>query len=163
MTTNRNRRAPGFTRVRPTPDELDKLRAKTEKAGMTYRGPNVYRVACEACGKRIWGSGMGIGSHRRACLGVPPANGNPERHRVVGMLTPDLEQDRSQASVTTADLVDLSFYDAVAAWHRLDDARLAGKLPGIAYLVVRSEADPEPQWAKARRGNWALRVQEVTA
>ena len=31
------------------------------------RYPSVYRVRCKRCGKELWGSGLGIGSHRRAC------------------------------------------------------------------------------------------------
>lgn len=29
------------------------------------RSPSVYRVQCTVCGKRIWGSGLGIGSHKK--------------------------------------------------------------------------------------------------
>ena len=52
-----------FTRVTPTAEEVEAYRRKEG------RGPTQYRVACNACGKRIWGSGMGIGSHRKACPG----------------------------------------------------------------------------------------------
>lgn len=36
-------------------------------------GPTVRRGECERCGKRIWLSGMGIVSHRRACHTAMPA------------------------------------------------------------------------------------------
>jgi hypothetical protein len=55
---------PTYERVNPTDAELAKYRAKN--AG---RLPSAYRVRCRACGRRIWGSGMGIGSHNRACKG----------------------------------------------------------------------------------------------
>jgi hypothetical protein len=29
-------------------------------------GPGVYRYRCTWCGKRLWGSGLGIGSHNRS-------------------------------------------------------------------------------------------------
>lgn len=154
MTTNRFRQAPGFTRVRPTADELDEYRRKD----VGHRGPTSYRVRCDECHKRIWGSGLGIGSHRRACPGVPPANGNPDRHRVVAARVAEVGAD----FVTAAALTDLSWSDAQDEWKRLDDARRAGNLPNVAYLVVRSEADPDVRWAKAHRGNWDLTVR-VTA
>lgn len=52
-----------FTHVKATADEVA---AYVKRAG---RQPSVHRVACNACGKRVWGSGMGIGSHRKACPG----------------------------------------------------------------------------------------------
>lgn len=51
-----------FRRVAATAAELVEWREA--HAG---RYPSVYRVQCRACGKRLWGSGLGIGSHRRAC------------------------------------------------------------------------------------------------
>lgn len=46
----------GFDYVSPTADEL----ARRGKS-------NGRMLVCLRCGTRIWGSGMGIGSHRRAC------------------------------------------------------------------------------------------------
>ena len=31
------------------------------------RSPAVYRLACLTCRERIWGSGLGIGAHRKGC------------------------------------------------------------------------------------------------
>jgi hypothetical protein len=56
--------ATGFTLVIPTAAELAAWRSKNPR-----RHPP-YRSKCSACGKRIWHSGMGIGSHRRACKGA---------------------------------------------------------------------------------------------
>lgn len=55
-----------FERVSATPEEAEAWK-------LTHKGhrPSVYRVRCQACGKRLWGSGLGIGSHRRACPGAP--------------------------------------------------------------------------------------------
>jgi hypothetical protein len=58
--------AEGFQRVLATTKELAEWRAHT---GRPY--PSVHRVACLACGRRLWGSGLGIGAHRRACPGAP--------------------------------------------------------------------------------------------
>jgi hypothetical protein len=59
--------ASGFTRVTSTPEERAEWKAK-------HPGPwsAPYRVQCDACKKRIWLSGLGVGSHRRACPGHPP-------------------------------------------------------------------------------------------
>jgi hypothetical protein len=57
------RTAPGVTRVKATPEENADWRVKR---------PGTYpphRVQCDACGKRMWLSGIGLGSHRRACKG----------------------------------------------------------------------------------------------
>jgi len=61
------RGVPGFTRVRETPEELADYKRK--HFGSV---PVVYRIQCDDCGARIWGGGLGIGSHRRACKGAPP-------------------------------------------------------------------------------------------
>lgn len=53
----------GFTQVRPTADEIAAWQAKYPR-----RHPP-YRSACSRCGRRIWHSGIAIGSHRRACKG----------------------------------------------------------------------------------------------
>ena len=53
----------GFKRVRETQEELADYKAK--HSGWTPG--SVYMLECLGCGKRIWGSGIGIGSHRRAC------------------------------------------------------------------------------------------------
>jgi hypothetical protein len=48
----------GYVRVNPTEAERDDYRAS--HGGFP---PAVYRVRCLACGKRLWNSGLGIGSH----------------------------------------------------------------------------------------------------
>ena len=58
----------GFTQVVPTADE----RAAWDKKYPRQAGYYPYRSKCSSCGKRIWHSGIGIGSHRRACPGAPP-------------------------------------------------------------------------------------------
>lgn len=52
-----------FLRVHPTGDEIAEWRRKNPER----RYPSVYRVECLACGKRIWGSGIAIGAHRKVC------------------------------------------------------------------------------------------------
>lgn len=55
----------GFRYVNATPEEWQ------ERLDKGYaRGGRVYRLACLACGQRIWGSGLGCGAHRRACKGA---------------------------------------------------------------------------------------------
>jgi hypothetical protein len=56
-------RLPDFTRVKPTEEE----NAAYARNHGGRRHASVYRLKCDWCGKRIWGSGLGIGSHRRAC------------------------------------------------------------------------------------------------
>ena len=58
--------ANGYTRVPFTRQEWKQY---VDKKG---RPPVVHRVACDHCGKRLWGSGLGIGSHNKACPGSPP-------------------------------------------------------------------------------------------
>lgn len=58
-------RRPDFREVRPTDDE---------RADWAKRFPNrakypPYRAEHIPCGRRIWYSGIGIGSHMRACPG----------------------------------------------------------------------------------------------
>lgn len=53
-----------FREVRPTPDELSDWHAQYG----TRRVPP-YRAEHIPCGTRIWYSGLGIGSHMRACRG----------------------------------------------------------------------------------------------
>ena len=55
----------GFRYVTATREENAEWRAKHK------RHSSQYRLVCTACGKRLWGSGLGIGSHRRACKGTP--------------------------------------------------------------------------------------------
>lgn len=57
-----------FRRVTATAEELEEWRVKHARrvhGGWSGLRPSVYRVECLECGARIWGSGMGIGSHRR--------------------------------------------------------------------------------------------------
>jgi hypothetical protein len=53
--------------VTATPEEIAEFKRR-------HQGfpPGVYRLECRACGRRIWGSGLGVGSHRRACKGPKP-------------------------------------------------------------------------------------------
>lgn len=46
--------------VQATPEEVQAFKAKNR------RNPDLRLLECD-CGKRIWASGMGIGSHERAC------------------------------------------------------------------------------------------------
>lgn len=50
-----------YRRVSPTAEE--RAAYLTRKPGA--RGAAVYRLECLTCGARIWGSGLGIGSHER--------------------------------------------------------------------------------------------------
>jgi hypothetical protein len=52
---------PDVREVRATQDEIDAWRRKYPRR----RPP--YRVECVHCGTRMWLSGIGLGSHRRAC------------------------------------------------------------------------------------------------
>jgi len=52
-----------FERVTPTAEEVEEYRTRR---GFGF-APPVYRVRCKRCGKRLWGSGLGIGAHRRKC------------------------------------------------------------------------------------------------
>jgi hypothetical protein len=54
-----------FLRVSSTPEEI----AQWHKEHGAKSQPRVYRVECRSCHKRLWGSGIGIGAHRRACPG----------------------------------------------------------------------------------------------
>lgn len=56
MSTTTKNPPRGFTYVSPTAEELSR-RGKS----------NARMVRCLRCGTRIWGSGMGLGSHRRKC------------------------------------------------------------------------------------------------
>lgn len=50
-----------FDRTFPTREEM------ADWLGSHRYPPSVYRVVHRPCGKRLWGSGLGIGAHRRAC------------------------------------------------------------------------------------------------
>jgi hypothetical protein len=54
----------GFVYVTPTQDEVEEWKRRYPN-----QSTRQYRLQCEDCDKRIWGSGIGIGSHRRACRG----------------------------------------------------------------------------------------------
>ena len=58
-------RRPDFREVRPTEAELADWRAKRPRQYPPYHAVHI------ACGKRMWYSGIGIGSHLRACKGKP--------------------------------------------------------------------------------------------
>lgn len=53
----------GYRSVRASPEEI----AAYLRSHPGYRYPAVDRVECIATGRRIWASGLGIGSHERAC------------------------------------------------------------------------------------------------
>jgi hypothetical protein len=55
----------GFDQVRPTEAE----KADWDRKYPRQAGHYPYRSACQRCGRRIWHSGIGVGSHRRACKG----------------------------------------------------------------------------------------------
>ena len=57
-----------FNRVRPTPEETQEFKAKRGHS------PGTHRIECKICGKRLWGSGLGIGSHTRKCNRWTPAS-----------------------------------------------------------------------------------------
>lgn len=65
MTQTQRRRADyaaaGYCEVTATPEEVDEYRRKNGG-----HRPSVYRVECLRCGRRIWYSGLGRGSHDRA-------------------------------------------------------------------------------------------------
>lgn len=62
----RARKAPHpFLYVQATAEEVEAWRRKHNG-----RWPSQYRLECQWCGTRIWGSGLGIGSHRRGCAGA---------------------------------------------------------------------------------------------
>ncbi len=57
-------------------DEFDRVTPTTEEraayaAANRFR-PSVYRLQCRTCGARIWGSGLGIGSHLRSRAHLRP-------------------------------------------------------------------------------------------
>jgi hypothetical protein len=56
-----------FRQVKPTPEE----RADWFKTHVPAHHPP-YRAEHIPCGKRMWYSGLGIGSHLRACPGKRP-------------------------------------------------------------------------------------------
>lgn len=60
-----------FRQVTPTPEEVAGW-YKTHAPN--HRPP--YRAEHKPCGKRMWYSGIGIGSHLRACRSTPPRQGS---------------------------------------------------------------------------------------
>jgi len=84
----------GFRRVSATAEE---------RATYGKRAPAVYRLECLECGARIWGSGLGIGSHRRSRAHMRPGLLRQAEH---------MESLAAQASGTDAD------------WYKADAARL---------------------------------------
>lgn len=62
MATSSRRQIEGFRRVAATQEEIQAWRD-----AHNGRYPSVGRVRCLGCDKRLWGSGLGIGAHRRAC------------------------------------------------------------------------------------------------
>lgn len=72
---NYNQRVPGAGQYRKTKDHPQfrtlPVISDVERLDAYVRNISVFRVECRDCGKRIWGSGLGIGSHNRACPGSP--------------------------------------------------------------------------------------------
>lgn len=62
---------PPFRWVVPTADEVQGYR-DTHHGRLPHH--TVRRMACRVCEKRIWGSGLAIGAHRRSCPGHRPAD-----------------------------------------------------------------------------------------
>lgn len=52
-----------FTRVSATSEEIAKYRDSHNGSGPG----RISRVKCNACGLRMWGAGLAIGSHGRTC------------------------------------------------------------------------------------------------
>jgi hypothetical protein len=67
-----------FKRVKPTVAEF------VEYVTRNGHEPRVHRVECQRCGKRVWGSGLGTGSHNRACVKRHEAAVNAEIERNIG-------------------------------------------------------------------------------
>lgn len=62
-------RRPDFRAVRATPEEVQAYRDQSKRRGGSTSVPGVPRAECVYCGTRIWYSGLGIGSHKKACPG----------------------------------------------------------------------------------------------
>lgn len=74
----------------------------------------------------------------------------PEMHRVIA-------RTKDGRFVTHSSLAS-DWHTAQRVWNKLDEARRAGKLPLIEYLVVRNCADPDPRWKNAEYSESALAV-----
>lgn len=62
MSSRTTRTAPwGFEYVLPTVAEITAYTTKHDHL------PTSYRLRCMTCRERIWGSGLGIGAHRKGC------------------------------------------------------------------------------------------------
>lgn len=61
----------GYTVVAATPQELADWCTKNPNRPR----PSTRRLRCDSCGRRIWGSGLGVGSHNRSktCAATPRA------------------------------------------------------------------------------------------
>jgi len=70
----------GFKWVVPTAEELQAYRDSHYGNFPHYA---VRRMVCRACGTRIWGAGIAIGSHRRNCGGPPVQSSDQERNELV--------------------------------------------------------------------------------
>ena len=58
----------GYRRVKATPEEIAAYQVRCGSPGCpSTLLPSVERSVHEACGTRIWHSGLGVGSHNRAC------------------------------------------------------------------------------------------------
>jgi hypothetical protein len=111
-----------FRYVTPTASELADWRKK-------YGGkPRNYRGECKACGKRVWLSGVGIGSHRRACKGAPTSG----RFSVVLRFADDYGPEHYQVTADSPEL-------AVTKACRLERARMAEFPPPVPRTITGGE------------------------
>lgn len=83
MTTTRKTPPPPFRWVSPTTEELQDYR-DTHGGKLPHR--TVRRMACQNCGKRIWGAGIAIGSHRNVCGELVVPDRSQERAELVSQI-----------------------------------------------------------------------------
>ncbi len=82
----------GYTAVAATPEEIAIWRTKNPNRPQ----PSTRRLRCDSCGHRIWGSGLGIGSHNRSkkCAAIQAA---PNAQRVAAVEQPRIAWDRTSS------------------------------------------------------------------
>lgn len=83
MSTRARTAPPPFRWVSPTPEEVQAYR--NSHAGR-FPHRTVRRMSCLNCGKRIWGSGIAIGSHRKVCGELPVPDRTTERAELTAKL-----------------------------------------------------------------------------
>jgi len=105
-----------YRRVAATPAEIEAW-----KKLHNGQYPAMYRVECTICGKRIWGSGMGIGAHNRsskcvrpgpskeevdkACAQLKVEMESPEFAKLVAAFPPEIKKDIEDAAKKAAERV----------------------------------------------------------